>query len=89
MDETPDVLVVGDDDNAKKIAEAVQGALPNSNVVTGDHPIATASTQTKPEGPPKLPAVGTKFMVGGQEYEVVYINEGKRRFSSVPCTGMY
>jgi len=38
---------------------------------------------------PKLPKIGTKFMVEGQEYKVVYINEGKNRFSAEPCEGMY
>jgi len=37
----------------------------------------------------KLPEVGTKFMVNGQEYEVVYLNLGKKRFTSVPCVGVY
>jgi len=87
MNETPDVLVVGDDDKSQKIAKAVQEALPDSNVVTGDVPHLASATQTKEE--PKLPAHGTKFMINGQEYEVVYINEGKHRFTSVPCTGMY
>jgi len=36
-----------------------------------------------------LPEVGTKFMVNGNEYEVVYINEGRKRFTAVPCEGMY
>lgn len=38
---------------------------------------------------PKLPKMGTKFMVEGQEYKVVYINEGKNRFSAEPCEGVY
>ena len=38
---------------------------------------------------PKLPEIGTKFMVDGQEYEVVYLNVGKSRFTAAPCKGMY
>ncbi len=36
-----------------------------------------------------LPKIGTKFMVNGAEYEVVYINEGQNRFSCQPCEGAY
>jgi len=36
-----------------------------------------------------LPSIGDKFMLNGHEYKVVYINEGKRRFSCVPCKGVY
>jgi hypothetical protein len=36
-----------------------------------------------------LPRVGTKFMVNGIEYEVVYSNSGQNRFSSRPCEGSY
>lgn len=37
----------------------------------------------------KLPLMGTKFMIMGQEYVVTYVNEGKRRFTAEPCSGMY
>jgi len=37
----------------------------------------------------KLPAIGDKFMLNGQEYIVCYINEGKQRFSCEPCDGIY
>ncbi len=37
----------------------------------------------------ELPVIGTKFMIMGQEYKVCYINEGKKRFSAVPCKGGY
>lgn len=33
---------------------------------------------------PILP-VGKKFMVEGHEYKVVYVNEGKRRSTIIPC----
>lgn len=36
-----------------------------------------------------LPPIGTKFMVHGKEYEVCYINYGKKRFSATPCKGAY
>jgi hypothetical protein len=36
-----------------------------------------------------LPPIGTKFMVNGEEYKVVYINIGKKRFTSTPCSGQY
>lgn len=35
-------------------------------------------------GVPTLP-VGKKFMVEGHEYKVVYVNEGKKRFTCIPC----
>jgi hypothetical protein len=38
---------------------------------------------------PKLPEIGKKFMVEGIEYEVVYKNDGKNRFSAQPCQGSY
>jgi len=31
-----------------------------------------------------LPQVGIKFYVEGVEYKVIYVNEGKRRFSATP-----
>jgi len=43
----------------------------------------------KEEEKSKLPKIGTKFMVEGQEYKVVYLNEGKNRFSAEPCEGVY
>ena len=33
----------------------------------------------------KLPLIGSKFMIGEERYEVVYLNEGKKRFTSIPC----
>jgi len=47
------------------------------------------STKEKEKEKPKLPKIGTKFMIEGQEYKVVYINEGKNRFSAEPCEGVY
>jgi hypothetical protein len=38
---------------------------------------------------PKLPVIGKKFMVEGVEYEVIYVNDGKHRFSAQPCQGQY
>jgi hypothetical protein len=37
----------------------------------------------------KLPPLGTKFMIMGQEYIVTYVNDGKKRFTAEPCEGMY
>ncbi len=37
----------------------------------------------------RLPEMGKKFMLDGQEYIVCYINEGKKRFSAEPCSGKY
>lgn len=37
----------------------------------------------------RLPEIGKKFMIEGQEYVVCYVNEGQHRFSSEPCSGMY
>jgi len=36
-----------------------------------------------------LPKKGIKFMIMGQEYVVTYVNEGKKRFTSEPCEGVY
>ena len=44
---------------------------------------------TKKEKEIKLPLIGTKFMIMGQEYVVTYVNEGKNRFTAEPCSGMY
>jgi len=38
---------------------------------------------------PSFPPIGTKFMVHGIEYEVIYINRGQGRFSAKPCKGAY
>ena len=37
----------------------------------------------------ELPEIGTKFMVNEQEYKVIFINKGKRRFTCEPCKGLY
>ncbi len=36
-----------------------------------------------------LPAIGDKFMLNGDEFIVVYINEGKHRFTCEPCKGVH
>ena len=41
------------------------------------------------ENKPKLPEIGTRFNIQGQSYKVVYVNEGKNRFSAEPCIGDY
>jgi len=45
--------------------------------------------EEKKEKEIKLPLLGTKFMIMGQEYVVTYVNEGKKRFTAEPCQGMY
>jgi len=36
-----------------------------------------------------LPQVGTRFMIEGNSFKVVYVNEGKKRFSASPVDGQY
>ncbi len=36
-----------------------------------------------------LPEIGSKFMLNGHEYKVIYINDGQHRFSCEPCKGIY
>ena len=36
-----------------------------------------------------LPEMGSKFMLNGHEYKVIYINAGQHRFSCEPCKGVY
>jgi len=36
-----------------------------------------------------LPSVGTRFMIAGKSFEVVYLNEGKGRFTAKPIKGQY
>lgn len=59
--------------------------------VKGDLTVDNKPPEKVEEEKPKveLPEIGTKFMINGQEYRVVYRNEGKGRFSSEPCTGVY
>ena len=37
----------------------------------------------------QLPNIGEKFMLNGKEYKVIFINEGRNRFSCEPCEGLY
>ncbi len=98
-EKTPEekVVVVGEDLVQKKIIEE---AVKKSLSAEGDLSVEkTKSRQvdlggTKPKEPEKpketpLPEIGAKFMLYGHEYIVVYINEGKRRFSCIPCQGVY
>jgi hypothetical protein len=52
-----------------------------------DKKVETKKELTKKDIP--LPEIGTKFMVGGHEYKVIYINPGQHRFSCEPCKGLY
>jgi len=36
-----------------------------------------------------LPKLGEKFMLGGNEYKVIYINPGNHRFTCEPCKSVY
>lgn len=36
-----------------------------------------------------LPSINDIFMLKGHEYKVIYINDGKHRFSCEPCKGVY
>ena len=48
----------------------------------------TAVKDEKPEEP-KLPKIDDTFMLNGQEYKVVYINYGKKRFTCKSHKGGY
>lgn len=74
----------------KKMAEASGVKMPDM-VATGDLTVEKNDEQVdeKELKMIPLPAIGTKFMVDGHEYKVVYINEGKGRFSCERCKGVY
>ena len=80
LEEKPDVLVVGD--GSEKAAEVLEVIAKES-----EEPVKVANTDKK-ELPP-LPKMGTKFMIEGHEYKVVWLNPGKNRFSAEPCKGVY
>ena len=52
---------------------------------TGDLTVEEADEDFDTSGKVPILPVGKKFMVEGHEYKVVYVNEGKRRFTCVPC----
>jgi len=55
---------------------------------TGRDDVRVDSLGRPTEGKEKepLPQVGTKFFIEGVLYKVIYVNEGKRRFSASPMT---
>ena len=83
----------------KEMAKATGMEMPDL-VATGDLTVEVSKEKLqvvddKPEDKPfnkkdiPLPELGTKFMVLGHEYKIVYINDGKHRFSCEPCKGIY
>lgn len=92
-----------DNDNKDElsVSKEPQGGLPliahGDLNVESKKPVFMVSTTQKPSNSilksekteEVLPPIGTKFMVNGEEYKVVYINEGKKRFTSSPCSGQY
>ncbi len=100
-EKTPDkVVVVGSDPVQEKIIKQV---VKKSLTAEGDltvektesRQVDLGGTETKIEEEseePKetpLPEIGDKFMLNCHEYKVVYINTGQKRFSCIPCKGVY
>lgn len=80
------VTIVGDDNEKLEVTKDSPMPFSKPLVAHGD---LTVEKPVKEEKSDELPPVGTKFMVSGKEYQVSYINEGKKRFTSVPCSGQY
>ena len=75
--EMPDMVATGDltVDNNEKL------------MVVDDTVSKEKKEKSKKDIP--LPEMGTKFMFNGNEYKVIYINEGQHRFTCEPCKGVY
>ena len=72
--EMPDLVATGD--------LTVEG----KEKIVADDEVKTKEV-TKKDIP--LPEMGSKFMLNGHEYKVIYINSGQHRFTCEPCKGVY
>lgn len=75
----------------KKTLDSVGLEMPDM-VATGDLSVNESSKKIdKPfnKRSIKLPLVGSIFMHNGEEFKVVYINEGQHRFTCEPYKGDY
>lgn len=93
----PEKVVVGSDPIQE---EMIKKEIKKSLTAEGDLSVKKAESRqidlggTKTKEPEEsketpLPEIGSKFMLNYHEYKVVYINEGQKRFSCVPCKGVY
>jgi hypothetical protein len=96
IEETDGLVIAEKVDHLAPIKETVGqvGIEMPDMVATGDLHVdykVKDDEQTKDVDQKKipLPEMGTKFMLWGNEYKVIYINEGKHRFSCEPCKGVY
>jgi hypothetical protein len=88
------VLVVGDGMHAYN---PIQEEIKKSGVVMPDMvATGTLSVENSNEKEEKfnkknipLPKLGDKFMLGGNEFKVIYINPGFHRFTCEPCKSVY
>jgi len=78
-DETKVVVVEDDNVDSNKLAEELSKT--GNEVILTDN--KTEAVEEKWE--PILPEMHTKFQINGRNYKVCYINEGKGRFSAIPC----
>ena len=79
--ENKDDITIVDDDKPSEEGTKLANKLIDS--MTGMNPIPKKKEKIV------LPKIGTKFMIEGKEYKVNYINEGKARFTAIPCQGVY
>lgn len=82
------MAVIKDDDKSVEVGDEIptmvaEGDL-NVEYKAKDAPVKKLHKVDTP-----LPKMGAKFMLDGHEYKVIYINEGKHRFSCEPCKGVY
>jgi len=70
------VLMVGGDFNAYEVQESEALKTLESD---------DESTKEVKKWEPVLPEMNTIFSIGGHRYRVCYINDGKGRFSAIPC----
>lgn len=80
---------MAEEENKTEMSVTKEPPMPFSKPLEahGDLTVETLEKDKKEEG--ILPPIGTKFMVSGKEYKVVYLNPGKKRFSAIPCSGQY
>jgi hypothetical protein len=79
-------IIMVDDETPK--VQPPTGANPIAKALTGTGDLTVEQDEDSDidlSGSVPILPVGKKFMVEGHEYKVVYVNEGKKRFTCIPC----